>query len=150
MGSTNGHFIHFFTITNGHNEWFLRDNSKPGKVLYYVGSTAGADVPPTEGWKETEIGQDPAPTLKYVPNVPYELALRKILQMDTPEIPRSDMMGWVFMDQTVLPWGWGTKLGGNRRRLMSDAAGYGPHDHASTQRHIRRLLASEAVASGSA
>jgi len=127
------HFDVFF------EEWWLCD--KEGTVLYDVKSNAL--MPPLMGWRKVKSnsGQDPAPTLQDFTEL-QEKAHRIILQKFARDLPRMYMKDWF---KTDVKWPKPT-----RRRLMSDAAGYGPHDHASTRRHIRRFLASEAAASGSA
>merc|ERR1711964_734924 len=100
-----------------------------------------------------------APTLDYTPDsIARELTLRKLLQMGCSGLPRTDVVDCFHpssktiseLIQVVAPdidvkWPAPVNL---RRRLMSKVAGYGPHDHASTRCHLRRLKASEAAAAG--
>jgi len=80
-----------------------------------------------------------------------ELVLRKMILAHAHELPRSDYEGYCAQGPTqeltaLVADAFPKK---NRRRLTSDALGYrSPHANgcdASTRRHIRRLLASEAT-----
>merc|ERR1711964_347809 len=92
-----------------------------------------------------------APTLRSLSFVSQHLALRNMLKMEASDLHSMQREDWIEsgippgeLDE-LLAW---LKLNPDRRRrLATEATGYGPHDHASTRCHIHRLLASEALCS---
>jgi len=112
-------------------------------------SESAKRVPPMKGWKG--FG---APTLRSLSFVSQQLALRNMLKKEASDLHSMQREDWIEsgippgeLDE-LLAW---LKLNPDRRRrLATEAVGYGPHDHASTRCHIHRLLASEAAAAGSA
>merc|ERR1711964_92674 len=94
-------------------------------------------------------------------DVLQELTLRALLRAHAGELPRKEIdPGYIAIGSTPeLKAAADTLAKSSRRRLTSDTVGYGSpladgsgprrkvwsHDHASTRRHIRRLMASEAA-----
>merc|ERR1711964_12396 len=96
-----------------------------------------------EGWVPMDKQFKPAPTLWNVP-VALQLALR--ITLKSCGLPSQDMNLWFadVKDKDADALLRSCKSNGRRRLLTSEAVGYGPHDHASTRRHIR-LVTSEAA-----
>merc|ERR1711964_82191 len=109
--------------------WWLRDPN--GFCIYRVSAeqlnkSRGAE-PPSEGWKVfAPNGKFPAPRLTDPRTALYELALRKILKVQTHrEIPLTDTKGWLDIgSQTYLDGRFAAFLKGKRRRLTSEPVHY--------------------------
>merc|ERR1711964_353417 len=108
-----------------------------GQTVMYCTHADSLHAPP-ETWTSHWAYQQLPVTCDYEVLKPQR-TLETLLLSEAQGLPRQYMVGWLLADPRMI-----TRTANNsRRRLTSEPVGYGSHDHASTRRHIHRLLTSE-------